>query len=123
MATDEIRGALDRLKEWADTIQHYVYRTVVQGTWVGHEEFRADLALVESALRALVPPRQRCDDGAVCVQDATHRGAEVMQRDDPWTCQFCHETSPSQEWKFNRERCPMCNRKYDWLLAQDSEKD
>lgn len=50
MATDTVRDALNRLRDWGETIRHYNTRTVVDGQWVGHEEFFADLAILEAAL-------------------------------------------------------------------------
>lgn len=113
MATDEIRGALDRLKEWADTIQHYVYRTVVQGTWVGHEEFRADLALVESALRALAVPRV----APACAQEAACQHWPIYKTQAE--CAVCHPERAAEEphapW------CPHVNDAATELCACKTE--
>lgn len=37
-----------------------------------------------------------------------------------YRCQFCGEESPAKEWK--NDVCPECGRKYDCILAQDSEE-
>jgi hypothetical protein len=34
-------------------------------------------------------------------------------------CQFCFDFSPSKNWK--EDHCPKCGRKYDVILAIDSE--
>jgi hypothetical protein len=41
-------------------------------------------------------------------------------RVEVWRCQFCVSDSDAPDWK--RDRCPKCNRKYDYALAQDSEE-
>lgn len=35
-------------------------------------------------------------------------------------CQFCGQTSFAEWWK--DDHCPMCKKKYDPQLAQDSEE-
>lgn len=37
-----------------------------------------------------------------------------------YRCQFCGIESSEHNWK--DDKCPNCNRKYDWVLAQDSEE-
>jgi Zn finger protein HypA/HybF involved in hydrogenase expression len=42
--------------------------------------------------------------------------------DEPYyyRCQFCGEETAEAEWK--EDICPKCGKKYDFLLAQDSEE-
>lgn len=40
---------------------------------------------------------------------------------ESYRCQFCGEVSPRKDWL--DDACPKCKRKYDALLAQDSEDD
>lgn len=39
-----------------------------------------------------------------------------------YKCQFCGEESPIKEWGKDGQTCPKCGKKYDWMLAQDSEE-
>ena len=39
-----------------------------------------------------------------------------------WKCQFCEREYPDLEWIGCGNKCPACGKKYDALLAQDSEE-
>lgn len=39
---------------------------------------------------------------------------------DKYKCQFCSAESPAKDWI--DDKCPICGRKYNILLAQDSEE-
>ena len=41
-------------------------------------------------------------------------------KDEIYLCQFCGKESPSKDWI--TDKCPKCKKKYDVLLAQDSEE-
>lgn len=43
-----------------------------------------------------------------------------MEDEDVYCCQFCNEDSPIAEWI--ADICPKCGKKYDAILAQDSEE-
>jgi Zn finger protein HypA/HybF involved in hydrogenase expression len=44
----------------------------------------------------------------------------VVVVSDDYRCQFCGKESPRPKWK--KDKCPKCGRKYDCILAQDSEE-
>ena len=39
---------------------------------------------------------------------------------EKWRCQFCGQITISEDWQ--DDKCPKCGRKYDTILAQDSEE-
>ena len=39
---------------------------------------------------------------------------------DTIICQFCERESSSSSWV--DDKCPICKKKYNWMLAQDSEE-
>lgn len=43
-----------------------------------------------------------------------------MKKDSRHRCQYCGEVSPAREWI--DDTCPKCKRKYNWVIAQDSEE-
>jgi Zn finger protein HypA/HybF involved in hydrogenase expression len=45
---------------------------------------------------------------------------ETTRPIDTYRCQFCGKESPARQWK--QDKCPRCKRKYDVLMAQDSEE-
>lgn len=38
-----------------------------------------------------------------------------------YRCQFCGATSPAKTWKRGGDKCPMCGRVYDAMLAQEGD--
>lgn len=40
-----------------------------------------------------------------------------------YICQFCGQRSPAREWKKNKDVCPKCGKKYDYVMAMDCEED
>ena len=43
-----------------------------------------------------------------------------MKEKAGYKCQYCGEISPGKDWI--NDACPKCNKKYNWILAQDSEE-
>lgn len=54
------------------------------------------------------PPKDRCEQFVI-----------VPWKRNIYRCQFCEKNSPKGAWK--DDRCPICGKKYDAMLAQDLE--
>jgi ribosomal protein L37AE/L43A len=44
-----------------------------------------------------------------------------IRQGQSYGCQFCHKESLAMLWT-DMYTCPLCGRKYDWMMAQDSEE-
>ncbi len=69
--------------------------------------------------------RNRTPDSELSAGELEDQPEEVAKNKikdafETYRCQFCGESSPQKDWV--EDACPLCGRKYDYILAQDSEE-
>lgn len=45
---------------------------------------------------------------------------KATRRSTGYVCQYCGKTSRAKDWE--NDRCPKCLKRYDAILAQESEE-